>query len=431
MVNVGKLVKNLSKTVLFGGVLGLVTFAKDIYIGRLFGFSTAIKEYLVIMLVPVLLINSAGGAMISSYTPFIYDKKRHLEGLSVHQVSLFIFKNSAPIVVFILLFLQFLLAIGGIDLLNSLKGPHGWADFILVFFFVLVSTYSRAVIAAFMVYEKYLLATFAQGVVPVFICVALFIHDYSFEVEGVKSLIVATAIAHALQAMVCYYYCVVSNLDRRPKVRIDLGGLHLKFIWVLFSALVLASYEFIEVVFAAKRSDADVALVNYASRIFTLVAGLIMVASGNIMTFGFIDYKHSGGAIKSVLPKILLQSAMAGLFVGSVAYFLLPLFLGFFYAESSLTTAQIASISSYTGQYALALPFVLISFVSGRILIAEGRQAAILAGSVIAVIFSLTFNFIFLRMNLSSISIIYASLIGYGASSIFLACLLYWGNYSE
>ena len=59
-----------------GGVLGLATLARDVYVGRLYGYSPEIKNYASAVLLSVILINSAGGAMAASYCPFFYQRAR-------------------------------------------------------------------------------------------------------------------------------------------------------------------------------------------------------------------------------------------------------------------------------------------------------------------------------------------------------------------
>jgi peptidoglycan biosynthesis protein MviN/MurJ (putative lipid II flippase) len=408
-----------------GAVLGVVTLARDVYVGRLYGFSPEIKNYTSAVLLSVILINSAGGALASSYTPFFYQRSLVAGGLAIRWPLGRVFRDSAPIVVAAYVSVVALRELLG----NLLPTPSSTfsgsrlGDDVALCALMLVALYSRSVNALLLAQERYVASTLSQCVVPVASVAYL---AFGALPTRYAALVHALAVGYIAQAMFCFIVAgrhvsgAPSGATAAPTR--DLVG---RFAAMFAGALVLALLEYIEVVFASLRSAEAVAPVNYASRIVALLLGFVMAGTGNILTLKFIEIGADRSALRRPLIHLLYASGAVGIAVCVVAWFAAAPLVRIAYAGGALAPSELDLLASYIAHYSLGVPPALVGFAAGRALVARGRQSNLLLGALATVLTSVVCNTIFLEMGLPAGSVVLASVCGYACSATLLTWLAF------
>ncbi len=414
-----------------GGVLGLVTLARDVYVGRLYGFSPEIQSYASAVMLVVILINSAGGALASSYTPYFYERLIGAKGAPMRWPLGRIFRDSAVIViatyvgvVVLRTLLGGLLPTPSIAFTGSRLG-----DDLALGALVLFALYSRSVNSMLLSQERYVTSALSQCVVPAASVAYL---AWGAAPTSYVALVYALAFGYLAQVLFCSAIAAghatavraaaSAAVDATPNRKL-IG----RFGAMFAGALVLALLEYIEVVFASLRSAEAVAQVNYASRIVVLLLGFVMAGTGNILTLKFIDIGEAAGPGASTqrrpLINLLFASAAIGLFVSAVAWLFAGSMVRIAYAAGRLTSGEMDLLATFITCYALAVPPALVGFAAGRALVARARQSSLLLGALATALTSIVCNVVFLMIGLPAISVVFASVFGYVCAAALLTHL--------
>lgn len=414
-----------------GGILGLVTLTRDVYVAKLYGFSPEIKNYVASVLLPMILINSAGGALASSYTPFFYQRALSHPGTgSQWPVRKLVAITAAIVGIVYLVIVGARLVTGDLLLAPSYYFlGHQHTDEIALGFLVLFALYARVINSILLARENYVASMLSQCAVPagsvVFLVFLATPTTYS-------ELVYALAFGYLLQALFCY---ALSIQARRSALRLtsNAHAVHdaapnrdfvLRLVAMFFGALVLASLEYIEITFAAMRSAESVAPVTYASRMVALFLGLIMAGTGNIITLKFIDLAGTGSGSSYPLRRNLVRALLSSFFIGSliciVAWLAAGPFVQLIYSGGKLTPSELKVLEIFVIKYSWTIPPALVAFIAGRALIARGRQSVLLLGALCTVSTSLIANLVFFWLSLPVDSVILATVIGYCSSAVFL-----------
>ena len=409
-----------------GGVLGLATLARDVYVGRLYGYSPEIKNYASAVLLSVILINSAGGAMAASYSPFFYRRARDLGGPLRWPLGR-VFREGVAIVVGAYIGLVVLRELLGGVLPQPSVAFSGsrLGDDIALGLLVVVGLYSRSVNALLMAQERYVESTLSQCIVPVASIgyLSLWALPTSY-----TALVYALGLGYLAQALFCHAIAMRHRAaTRAAPATAPNRDVIVRFAAMFAGALVLAILEYIEVVFAALRSAEAVAPVNYASRIVALLLGFVMAGTGNILTLKFIDIGETTGrdasALRRPLIRLLLVSAGAGVAVCALTWVTAAPLVRVAYAGGRMSAGELDLLATYISLYALGVPPALIGFAAGRALVARARQSSLFWGALATVLTSIICNLVFWKLGLPTSSVILASVCGYGCSATLLTCL--------
>lgn len=414
-----------------GGVLGLVTLARDVYVGRLYGFSPEIKNYASAVMLVVILINSAGGALASSYTPFFYRCVRGAKGASLRWPLGRVFRDSAVIVIATYIGAVALRTLTGglLPIPSSAFTGSMVGDDLALGALVLFALYSRSVIALLLAQQRYVTSALSQCMVPAASVAYL---AWGTTPTSYVALVFALAFGYLTQVVFCFSIAAGHAFDvhaaaspaadatQDPKLIIRFG--------VMFTgALVLALLEYIEVVFASLRSAEAVAPVIYASRIVALLLGLVMTGTGNILTLNFIDIgeavDNSASIKRRQLIHSLFVSAAIGVSFSAIAWLFADSMVRIAYAGGRFTSSELDLLATFITCYALAVPPALVGFVAGRALVASARQSSLLLGALATTITSIVCNVVFLMIGLPAISVVFASVFGYACAAALLTHL--------
>lgn len=415
-----------------GGVLGLVTLARDVYVGRLYGFSPEIKNYASAVMLVVILINSAGGALASSYTPFFYERLLGAKGAPMRWPLGRVFRDSAVIVIATYIGVVVLRTLLGEILLIPSSAFTGSriGDDLALGAMMLLALYSRSVNSMLLAQERYATSALSQCVVP---AASVAFLAWGAAPTSYVALVHALAFGYLAQVLYCSAISrshasavhAAANAAADASQNRKLIG---RFASMFAGALVLALLEYIEVVFASLRSAEAVAPVNYASRIIALLLGFVMAGTGNILTLKFIDIDEANSrgisTLRRPLINLLFASAAIGVAVSAIAWLGADYMVRIAYAGGRLNPGEMNLLATFINYYALAVPPALVGFAAGRALVARARQSSLLLGALATVLTSILCNVVFLKIGLPAISVVFASVFGYACAAALLTYLV-------